>query len=112
MAGDQKQRQNKKSTRAKKPPKTVLALDRSFGPNLRRCRKAAGYSQEALAERAEVHRTEISLVERGLRNAGVDVVTRLIGALEVEPNALFEGITWMPPGGGRDGRFSYAKKKS
>lgn len=99
MAGDEK--------KAGKEPKLPIALDRAFGPNLRRCRKRAGYTQEALAQRAGLHRTEISLLERGLRNPGYDVVTRLLGALGVEPNELLKGTTWKPPGIGSKGRFVY-----
>jgi transcriptional regulator with XRE-family HTH domain len=40
-----------------------------FGLNVRRRRKAAGLSQEALAEKAELDRTYISGVERGTRLA-------------------------------------------
>lgn len=39
-----------------------------FGHNLRRARKQAGLSQEELAVRASLHRTEIGLVERGERS--------------------------------------------
>jgi transcriptional regulator with XRE-family HTH domain len=71
---------------------------------------AAGYTQEVLAGRAELHRTQISLLERGLRSPGLDVVVRLIGALGVEPNDLLEGTTWWPGNDGRRGRFSYRRK--
>jgi transcriptional regulator with XRE-family HTH domain len=97
----------KSGEKKKQPPG---ALDRSFGPNLRRHRRAAGYTQEELADRAGLHRTQISLLERGLRNPGLLVLARLAGALEVEPNALFEGISWWPGKDGRKGRFSYRKK--
>jgi transcriptional regulator with XRE-family HTH domain len=91
----------------KGPPKPTVALDRTFGPNLRRCRKRAGYTQEALAERADMHRTQISLLERALRNPGYDTITRLIGALEVDPSELFQGGAWVPGESGHDGRFDY-----
>lgn len=93
-----------KSGRKSKPP---IALDKGFGPNLRRCRKRAGYTQEVLAQGAGLHRTEISLLERGLRNPGYDVLTRLIGALGIEPNELLKGTVWKPPGVGSKGRFVY-----
>jgi transcriptional regulator with XRE-family HTH domain len=57
-----------------------------------------------------LHRTHISLLERGLRNPRFDVVARLVGALQVEPNELFEGTAWWPGKDGRRGRFSYPKK--
>jgi transcriptional regulator with XRE-family HTH domain len=74
-----------------------------FGANLARCRHAAGLSQEEVAFRASVHRTEISQLERGLRLARVDTVAKLAAALEINPGELFEGIVWQPgqirPGG-------------
>ena len=39
-----------------------------FGLNVRRRREAAGLSQEALAEKADLDRTYISGIERGTRN--------------------------------------------
>ena len=42
-------------------------------------------SQEALAERARLHWTYISGVERGLRTPGLDVIGRIAAALADEP---------------------------
>jgi transcriptional regulator with XRE-family HTH domain len=89
-------------------PKPTVDLGRTFGPNLRRCRKAAGLSQEELADRADVHRTQISLMERGLRNAGFDTLARLAGALEINPGQLFVGGDWVPGEGADSGRFHYS----
>jgi transcriptional regulator with XRE-family HTH domain len=90
----------------------TIDLDRTFGPTLRRHRKAAGYTQEVLAERAEVHRTQISLLERGLRNPGLDMIEKLAGALGVHPGSLFEGSIWVPAEDGREGHFEYGARKS
>jgi transcriptional regulator with XRE-family HTH domain len=81
----------------------VNAAER-FGENLKRQRKIAGMSQDEVAFRASVHRTEISQLERGLRHARVDTVAKLAGALEIEPGKFFEGISW-EPGGIRIGQF-------
>lgn len=43
-----------------------------FGENLARCRKRADMSQEELGVRASLHRTEISLLERGTRLPRID----------------------------------------
>jgi transcriptional regulator with XRE-family HTH domain len=91
----------------KKAMKSSIALDRSFAPTLRRCRIAAGLTQEELAERAEVHRTQINLLERALRNPGYDMLTRLAGALEVDPGKLFAGTVWRRPEKGREGHYEY-----
>lgn len=75
-----------------------------FGDNLARLRRHADLSQEEVAVRASVHRTEISQLERGLRLARADTIAKLSGALEIGPEELFEGIEWQP-GDIRLGRF-------
>ena len=67
-----------------------------IGNNLRHCRKGAGLSQEEVAVRASLHRTEISLLERGERLPRIDTAIKLAGALEVPPAELVEGIEWRP----------------
>ena len=69
---------------------------RRFAQNLRRCRHVAGISQETLGFRAELHRTEIGLLERGARTPRIDTVVKLAAALQVEPDELLEGMAWMP----------------
>jgi transcriptional regulator with XRE-family HTH domain len=61
------------------PPKRGLSL--TFGKLIRKHRLALKFSQEALAEKAEVHPTYIGLLERGLRTPGLDVAHRLALAL-------------------------------
>jgi transcriptional regulator with XRE-family HTH domain len=67
-----------------------------FAVNLRRAREAAGISQEELAERCEVHRTEISLLERGGREPRLGTMVKLATALGTTPEALCSGIGWDP----------------
>jgi transcriptional regulator with XRE-family HTH domain len=67
-----------------------------FGENLVRCRKAAGLSQEDLSFGASLHRTEIGMLERGIRLARVDTLIKLAGALGVPPEELLEGLVWTP----------------
>jgi transcriptional regulator with XRE-family HTH domain len=76
----------------------MTALER-FGENLLRIRQARKLSQESLAELAAVHRTQITLIENGRRQPGVETVVRLAGALEVSIESLFEGIRWDPRAG-------------
>ena len=59
-----------------------------FATNLRRARRAAGMSQEDLAYQAEVDRTYVSALERGLYAVTIDVIDRLAIALDVEPAEL------------------------
>jgi transcriptional regulator with XRE-family HTH domain len=65
-----------------------MQIRQIFAANLRRTRHAAGLSQEELAHRAELDRTYISSLERGLYGATIDVVARLAEALGVEPADL------------------------
>jgi transcriptional regulator with XRE-family HTH domain len=51
---------------------------------------AQGLSQEELAERAGVHRTYVSSLERGRRNVGLDNILALADALKVQSAALFQ----------------------
>lgn len=84
----------------------VAVADR-FGQNLVRLRKQADLSQDQVALMAELHRTEISMLERGIRLARIDTLVKLMAALEVTADELLEGISWRPgsyrPGGFRDG---------
>jgi transcriptional regulator with XRE-family HTH domain len=75
-----------------------------FGDNLKRLRKRADLSQDQLAVLASVHRTEVSLVERGLRLPKVDTLIKLAGSLEVSADELLQGIGWKP-GETRIGHF-------
>ena len=67
-----------------------------FAANLRHARETAGISQEELAERCEVHRTEISLLERGGREPRLGTMVKLAVALGTTPEALCSGIAWDP----------------
>lgn len=101
-----------KRKKSKATHKPAIALNRTFGPNLRRCRKAAGLSQEELAHLAGLHRTYVGLLERGERNPGYGITVKLIGALEIEPDELYRGGAWIPPDIGREGRFKYGGAES
>jgi transcriptional regulator with XRE-family HTH domain len=67
-----------------------------FAVNLRRAREAAGVSQEELAERCEIHRTEVSLLERGGREPRLGTLVKLATALGTTAEALCQGIGWNP----------------
>ncbi|HEX4307215.1 MAG TPA: helix-turn-helix transcriptional regulator [Solirubrobacterales bacterium] len=67
-----------------------------FGENMRRVRRREGLSQEQLAVRASLHRTEIGLLEKGQRVPRVDTLIQLAGAMAVPPWQLLDGIYWVP----------------
>jgi transcriptional regulator with XRE-family HTH domain len=48
-----------------------------FAINLRKARKAKGISQEELGFRCDLHRTEISLLERGGREPRLGTIVKL-----------------------------------
>lgn len=79
-----------------------------FGESLMIQRRRARLSQEEVAFRASLHRTEIGMLERGLRLARIDTVVKLAGALEINPGLLFDGLAWTA-GSNIDGGFSVAR---
>lgn len=67
-----------------------------FGQNLARCREGADVSQEKLSFRASIHRTEVSLLERGERMPRVDTALRIAGSLGISLDDLVAGMEWRP----------------
>ena len=58
--------------------------------NLRKLRLARGWSQEDFADRAGIHRTYVSDLERGARNPTISVVDKLAKGLEVSCGELLD----------------------
>lgn len=81
----------------------INAVAERFAHNLRGVRESADLTQEELAFRAGLHRTEVGLLERAERTPRIDTLAKLAGALGVETTALLDGIAWLPgdyrPGG-------------
>lgn len=71
-------------------------LARHFGENLRRGRKLARMSQEDLACRAALHRTEVSFLERGYRMPSIETLLKVAAAVEVPEGRLLDGVDWIP----------------
>lgn len=67
-------------------PKAIL------GKTIRDRRMQLGLSQEALAERADLHRTYVGGVERGERNVSLENIVRIAHALQIVPSQLLERI--------------------
>ena len=67
-----------------------MTFREKLAANLRRLREERGLSQEEFAERADLHRTYISMIERKTRNPTVDVLEKICLVLGVEPGDLFK----------------------
>lgn len=66
------------------------SLQQKFGNLVRRRRLATGLGQEALADKAGLHRTHVSLLERGKRMPSLAVIHKLAAALDTTMAALME----------------------
>ncbi|HXP29091.1 MAG TPA: helix-turn-helix transcriptional regulator [Solirubrobacteraceae bacterium] len=65
-----------------------------FAENLKRQRDRAGLSQEALADICDLHRTEISLLERSKRSPRLETIVILSKGLGLSsPGELLDGIS-------------------
>lgn len=69
-------------------------------------------TQETLAERAEIHRTQISLLEGGRRVPLLDTFVRLAGACGISGGELLGPIRWEPGEPGKPGRFVLGEEAS
>ena len=65
---------------------------RTFGLNVARAREKLGLSQDKLAEKADIDRTYLSGIERGVRNPGIRTVMRLAKALRLGVGDLCRGV--------------------
>ena len=77
-----------------------------FGKVLREQRNARGISQEALALSADVDRTFVSQMERGIRQPTLTTLCKLSEALEIQPSTLVARVEKLSGGnaGHRDTR--------
>ena len=63
-----------------------------FGYAVRVRREALGLTQEDLADRAGLHRTYVSDIERGSRNVSLVNIERLAAALALPLSGLFQRV--------------------
>lgn len=83
-----------------------MTVRERFAANLRRQRRRSGLSQEAVALRAALHRTQIGLLERGARTPRIDTLIKLSVALDCDPDDLIAGIEWRPAQVGDPGGYA------
>jgi len=65
-------------------------IRKRLGANVRKLRLEKGWSQEDYADRAGIHRTYVSDIERGARNPTVTVVEKLAKPLGVQAGELLD----------------------
>ena len=63
-----------------------------LGENIRTHRRNAGWSQEKLAEKADLHHNYIGDIERGEENVSVDALMRIATALKTTLGDLVTGM--------------------
>ena len=63
-----------------------------FGDAVRVRREELGLTQEDLAEKAKIHRTYLSDVERGTRNLSLLNIEKLAAALSLTVSELFQRV--------------------
>lgn len=70
------------------PPAVADAITGRFGRAVREARETRGWSQEALAERAELNRSYLGEVERGAAMPSLATVAKLAFALDLQSSEL------------------------
>ena len=61
-----------------------------LGSNLKRLRLEKGWSQEDFADRAGIHRTYVSDIERSARNPTITIVEKLAKPFKVTASSLLD----------------------
>jgi transcriptional regulator with XRE-family HTH domain len=69
-----------------------VSPEEQFARNLRRRREAAGLSQQQLADRTGLHPTEISRLERAVREPRLGTMLRLARGLDIGIDKLVADI--------------------
>lgn len=74
-----------------------------IGRRIRRPRRDQELSQETVAWRAEIHRTQISLIESGRRLPRIDTLIKIAGAIGVRRASFSTASSGSRGTGDRDG---------
>jgi transcriptional regulator with XRE-family HTH domain len=67
-----------------------MDIKQRLSANLRRLRREKRWSQEEYADRADIHRTYISDLERGARNPTITVIEKLAIPFGVSAGSLLD----------------------
>ena len=65
-------------------------IKKLVGDRIRALRKERGYSQERLADKADLHYTHIGSIERGEKNWSIETLVKVANGLNVEVSDLFQ----------------------
>ena len=74
-------------------PSDTTDFQKRMGARVREIRTAGGFSQESFAEACELHRTHVSLLERGRINIAVNTARQIVHVLEISLSELFRGLS-------------------
>lgn len=69
-----------------------MTIDEAFGTVLRELRSSKGITQEKLGFDADLDRTFISLLERGLRQPSLATIFQLSSALGMSPTQIVQRV--------------------
>lgn len=67
-------------------------IEEKVGQKIKQIRNEKGLSQEKLALKAEIDRTYLAGVEQGKRNPSIKSLEKIVEALGISFQDLFEGI--------------------
>ena len=67
-------------------------ISQNVGSRIRLYRQKRGFSQEFLAERADLHPTYVGQIERGQKNISIVTLEKLLCALGISFTEFFEGM--------------------
>lgn len=73
-------------------PKRKDPLLRNIGARVRECREKRQWTQEDLAERADLDRSYIAGIEAGLRNPSIKAVAKIARGLDLTLAELLESV--------------------
>ena len=69
-----------------------IELQRRVGANIRRIRRSKKWTQQVLAERAGLARSQVVRMENGDKNATIQTLARIAEALEIRLGSPFRDI--------------------